>query len=68
MSDSAVIISAHLGSGEQGRARKLMLEHLALQAGHVYNDRPSIGRWLVAMADEQLEHLSQVIREYEAKK
>lgn len=46
-----VTITIHVGTGELGKLRKQALEMLAAKAGHVYNGKPSIGRWLVTQAD-----------------
>lgn len=46
-----VTISPYLGSGDVGRRRKAALKEMARKAGHFHNRRPSIGRWLVAVAD-----------------
>lgn len=47
-----ITLTAHLGTGEQGAARKAALVALAERGGHMYNGEPSIGRWLCALADE----------------
>jgi len=47
-----ITITHHLGTGEQGRTRKASLLKLAEMGKHIYNGKPSIGRMLVAMADE----------------
>lgn len=49
-----VLPPIHLGSGEQGRQRKAALEQIAANEGHVWGGKPSIGRWLVALADSKL--------------
>lgn len=56
MSES-IIISVHLGTGEEGTARKRALETLAADAGHYWNEEPSIGRWMIAQADKYREEL-----------
>ena len=33
---------------------RLALKMLAAEAGHYWNDEPSIGRWLSAVADERI--------------
>lgn len=43
----------HLGRGEEGQRRKESLERLAAEAGHFWNGKPSVGRWLVALADQK---------------
>lgn len=53
--DKAVVLQpVHLGKGEQGILRRLALETLAGEAGHWWNREPSIGRWLVALANTQI--------------
>ncbi len=47
-----VLQPVHLGRGEQGIMRRLALDTIAGQAGHWWNGQPSVGRWLVAMADQ----------------
>jgi hypothetical protein len=46
--------SIYLGRGDQGQQRKLALERIASREGHTWNGQPSIGRWLVAVADEEI--------------
>lgn len=46
-----VLGSVHLGSGEEGEERKAALESMANHADCTWGGRPSIGRWLIAMAD-----------------
>jgi hypothetical protein len=49
-------ISIYLGEDEQqAAARKAALEALALKAGHEWNGKPSVGRWLCALADERIQ-------------
>lgn len=48
---SVVLQPIHLGKGEQGIIRRVALDRLAAEAGYHWNERPSIGRWLVALAD-----------------
>lgn len=49
-----VLQPIHLGTGEQGVARRRVLEGLAEEAGYTWGGKPSIGRWLVALADEEI--------------
>lgn len=49
---SIVLQPIHLGKGEQGIMRRVQLEQLAARAGFHWNSRPSIGRWLISLADE----------------
>lgn len=49
---NTITITAHLGTGDEGRARKAALRKLAERGKHFYNGVPSVGRMLVAMADE----------------
>jgi hypothetical protein len=44
-------INVHLGKGVEGARRLQALRLLAAQAGYYWNDEPSIGRWLSAIAD-----------------
>jgi len=48
-----VLSPTHLGRGEQGIARRINLEKMAAAGGHLWNGRPSVGRWIVAQADTQ---------------
>lgn len=59
MSDYVIIAPPHLGSGEQGAARKAALEQLAAEAGCYYNGQPSIGKYLVKLADERILKMAQ---------
>jgi len=47
-------INVHLGKGKEGARRLHALRLLAAQAGYYWNDEPSIGRWLSAVADEKI--------------
>jgi hypothetical protein len=47
-------INVHLGKGKEGIRRQMALKMLAAQAGYYWNNEPSIGRWLSAVADEQI--------------
>lgn len=50
------IITIHLGRNDAAaRARKRALERLAGRAGYEWNGKPSVGRWLCAMADREIE-------------
>lgn len=53
-SSYVVLQPIHLGKGQEGQRRKEALESLAVEAGHFWGGQPSIGRWLVALADERL--------------
>lgn len=59
----SITISVHLGTGGEGELRKQALEALAAQAGHIHNGKPSIGRWLVAQADQWVEQTYQAIKQ-----
>ena len=50
-----IVISVHLGSDQLGRDRKRILEAIALASNHTWDEKPSIGRWLIAVADKELE-------------
>lgn len=52
--DHIVLQPVHLGKGEEGQRRRDALEAMAAEAGHFWGGKPSIGRWLVAMADKLL--------------
>lgn len=45
----------HLGTGEVGKRRRKALERLAERMGFEWNKKPSIGRWLIYLADKELE-------------
>jgi hypothetical protein len=47
-------INVHLGKGQEGHRRLRALRRLAAEAGYYWNNEPSIGRWLSAVADEQI--------------
>lgn len=51
-----VLQKIHLGLDEQGQQRKEALEQIAAREGHFWGGKPSIGRWLVALADKELEN------------
>lgn len=53
LDERIVLQPVHLGTGPEGRRRRQALEQLAAEAGHFWGGKPSIGRWLVAMADAQ---------------
>lgn len=46
-------INIHLGKGKEGVRRLQALRGLAAEAGYLWNNEPSIGRWLSAVADEK---------------
>lgn len=52
MTNKPHTISPYLGKGERGARRKAALKKLAGDAGHRFDGRPSIGRWLCALADK----------------
>lgn len=53
-SDVYVVLQPiHLGTGAQGAKRRKALESLAKEAGYTWGGKPSVGRWLVALADEK---------------
>lgn len=47
-------INVHLGKGKEGARRLHALRLMAAQAGYYWNNEPSIGRWLAAVADEKI--------------
>lgn len=53
MSDYTVLQPVHLGSGQLGKARKKALEQLATAADCFWGGQPSIGRYLIKLADER---------------
>lgn len=55
LEERIVLQPVHLGTGPEGRRRRQALENLAADAGHFWGGKPSIGRWLVALADEHAE-------------
>jgi hypothetical protein len=54
LSKSVVLQPIHLGTGAQGILRRIALDALAGSAGHWWNGQPSVGRWLVALADQAI--------------
>lgn len=58
MSEYAVLQPIHLGSGEQGEVRRQALERIALREGFVWDGKPSIGRWLINLADREIGKMS----------
>jgi hypothetical protein len=52
--DRYYTINVHLGKGKEGARRLHALRLLAAQAGFYWNNEPSIGRWLSALADEKI--------------
>lgn len=44
-------INIHLGKGKEGARRLQALRSLAAEAGYLWNNEPSVGRWLSAVAD-----------------
>ncbi|MBN1140119.1 MAG: hypothetical protein JXM73_26350 [Anaerolineae bacterium] len=52
--DKYYTINLHLGKGKEGARRLHALRLLAAQAGHYWNNEPSIGRWLSAVADDKI--------------
>jgi len=51
---NVVLQPIHLGQGAEGQRRKEALEKIAALAGYTWGGKPSIGRWLVALADKEL--------------
>lgn len=47
-------INIHLGKGKEGARRFHALRLMAAEAGHYWDNEPSIGRWLSAVADERI--------------
>jgi len=47
-------INVHLGKGMEGVRRLNALKMLASEAGHFWNNEPSIGRWLSTVADARI--------------
>jgi DNA-binding Xre family transcriptional regulator len=50
--ESSIHISVYCGYGEQGERRKWALEQLAAANGFIYHGRPSVGRMVVALANQ----------------
>lgn len=50
---AVVLQPVHLGTGEQGKRRKIALEKKAAAAGFFWGGKPSIGRWLISLADAE---------------
>lgn len=61
--DKPVVITIHLGTGAQGELRRQALETIAATQGHIWDGKPSIGRWLVAQADQWIEQIEAAIRQ-----
>lgn len=51
--EHVILNKIHLGSGEEGQRRRDALEAMAAAGGHFWGGKPSIGRWLVALADRE---------------
>mgnify|MGYP001278166496 CR=1 FL=1 len=49
----------HLGTGVEGEFRRQALEALAVEAGCEWGGKPSIGRYIVALADAKLRMMQQ---------
>ena len=63
MADNKTItISVHLGTGDEGELRKQALEAIAASKGHTFDGKPSVGRWLVAQADEWIDAIYKQIQ------
>lgn len=62
MHEKPIVITVHLGIGEQGELRKQALLAMAALAGHTYDGNASIGRWLVSQADNWLEKIYQQVQ------
>jgi len=54
MTDTTTIL-IDLGIGERGELRKQALLSLAEKDGHKWGGRPSIGRLIVQLADDEIE-------------
>lgn len=54
LNKSVVLQPVHLGTGEQGIMRRIALDNLAAAAGCWWNESPSVGRWLVKLADDKI--------------
>ena len=54
MSDYTVLQPVHLGKGVIGSARKEALERLAANNDCFWGGQPSIGRYLIKLADEEI--------------
>jgi hypothetical protein len=67
LKSESITISVHLGTGDEGELRKQTLEALAAQTGHIHNGKPSIGRWIVAQADQWIEQTYQAIKQTKGK-
>lgn len=53
MSNYVILQPIHLGSGHLGEARRKALEAIAAEAECFWGGQPSIGRWLIKLADER---------------
>jgi hypothetical protein len=50
-----ILQPVHLGKDELGQKRREALERLAAQADCFWNNQPSIGRWLIQIADYEIQ-------------
>ena len=55
MTETPTTILIDLGIGERGEQRKQALLDLAKRENHEWGGKPSIGRLIVAMADDEIE-------------
>lgn len=51
-------VRIHLGDQEQGERRRAALERMAARLGCVYKDRPSIGKLIITLADQEMEKMT----------
>jgi len=58
MTDYIVLQPVHLGSGQLGESRKKALKQLAAEADCHWGGQPSIGRYLIKLADEEREMMA----------
>lgn len=63
MVEKQVQITIHLGTGQEGELRRMALEAIAATQGYTWNGKPSIGRWLVAQADQWINTIYSSIKE-----
>lgn len=67
MDEKPAVITIHLGTGAEGELRRMALEAIAATQGHTWDGKPSIGRWLVAQADQWIETIYRSIKEQKGK-
>lgn len=52
-------VRIHLGDLDQGERRRAALERMAARRGCLYKGKPSIGKLVILLADEEIERAEQ---------